>query len=82
MHYLARFQQYKLCKTCLEGESSQDLLLNGDVIRSIPDAIFGFNMYSDKWYVGFSVPQLLTSKIELYSDAVKNAFNTDSIPWK
>ena len=76
----AGFQQYKLCKTCLEGESSQDLLLNGDVIRSIPDAIFGFNMYSDKWYVGFSVPQLLTSKIELYSDAVKNAFNTDSIP--
>ena len=44
------------------------IMFGGDVVRSLPDATFGFNMYGDKWYFGAAIPQLLTIRLNLMDD--------------
>ncbi len=60
------FTQFKIDKAGWNVENTNDPLTQGDIlVQSVPDATFGFNLYSKKWYVGFSIPQLLTSNLDL-----------------
>ena len=54
----------------------------GDVVRTLPDATFGFNLYSDNWYFGVSVPQLLSSELNLMDDDFARIYDTTSINGK
>ena len=35
-----------------------DNAVQGDIVRLVPDATFGFNTYGKNWYAGLSIPQL------------------------
>ena len=73
------FTQYKLTKDGLGVEDLNDpLVLGGDVVRSTPDATFGFNMYGDKWYFGAAIPQLLTINLNLIDDDFSRIYNVYS----
>ena len=63
------FTQWKICKQCLDAEDINDVVLKGgNLVRSAPDATFGFNMYGDKWYLGAAIPQLLSANLDLMDD--------------
>jgi type IX secretion system PorP/SprF family membrane protein len=63
------FTQFKLTKQGLNILDQDDpYMQGGDVVRSTPDATFGFNMYGDKWYFGVAIPQLLTMNLNLIDD--------------
>ena len=51
----------------------------GDVVRSTPDATFGFNMYGEKWYFGAAIPQLLSMNLNLIDDDFVRIYNTDDV---
>jgi type IX secretion system PorP/SprF family membrane protein len=73
------FTQFKICKECLEVEDQNDpLMLGGDVVRTLPDATFGFNVYADNWYFGAAVPQLLSIKLNLMDDDFARIYDTTS----
>jgi len=60
------FTQFKITKQGLNIEDQNDPYMDGgDVVKSIPDATFGFNMYGDKWYFGAAIPQLLSNNLDL-----------------
>ena len=60
------FTQFKIDKNGWNVANPNDPLTQGDVIvETVPDATFGFNFYSEKWYLGVSVPQLLSSNLNL-----------------
>ncbi len=61
----AGFLQYKLIKSQLNIQDVDDPLLSGaDVVKVVPDAIFGVNAYAKNWYVGISIPQLIGNNID------------------
>ncbi len=63
------FTQFKITKQGLNVLDANDkLLLGGDVVRTAPDATFGFNFSGEKWYVGMSIPHLLSSNLDLMGD--------------
>ena len=63
------FTQFRLTKQGLNILDQDDpYMQGGDVVRSTPDATFGFNMYGDKWYFGAAIPQLLTMNLNLIDD--------------
>ena len=66
----AGFVQWKICNDCLTAKDPDDLLDNGNIVESAPDATFGFNMYGDKWYIGAAIPQLLGANLDLVPDNV------------
>lgn len=73
------FSQFKLTKKGLDVEDQNDpYMQGGDVVRTAPDATFGFNMYGDKWYFGAAVPQLLSSNLNLIDDDFVKIYNTNS----
>ena len=61
------FTQFKIDQKGWNLLHSSDPLIDGDVLVDlVPDATFGLNIYSEeKWYVGFSIPQLLNSSLSL-----------------
>ncbi|MDP7567429.1 MAG: PorP/SprF family type IX secretion system membrane protein, partial [Flavobacteriales bacterium] len=63
----AGFSQFKILK---EGLNFEDNFANeaqgGDIVRTVPDATFGFNTYGKNWYFGLSIPQLLSYSPDLY----------------
>ena len=60
------FTQFKIDKNGWNVANPNDPLTQGDVIvETVPDATFGFNFYSEKWYLGVSIPQLLSSNLNL-----------------
>ena len=60
------FLQYRLVKSELSVQNQMDpMFAGGDVVRSIPDATFGLNTYGKNWYAGVSIPQLISSNIDL-----------------
>jgi len=62
----AGFLQYRLVKDQLTWYQEDDPdAVGGDVVRAIPDATFGINTYGKNWYVGLSIPQLLSNNIDL-----------------
>ena len=64
------FTQFKIDKAGWNNYHSDDPLMDGaEVVNLVPDATFGLNIYNkDKWYLGFSVPQLLNSKLTLIDE--------------
>ena len=65
----AGFVQYKLIVSQLEYANQNDpLFLGGDVVRTIPDAVFGINTYGENWYIGLSIPQLLSTNVDFIDE--------------
>ena len=61
----AGFLQYKIIKDQLTVQNPNDpYFVGGDVVRSLPDATFGTVLYSNKWYAGVSIPQLLANNLD------------------
>lgn len=56
------------------AEQGDPALMNALQSQLVFDASFGATMYSDDWYVGFSMPQLLQNQIRLY-DSVNQDIN-------
>jgi len=70
------FTQFKITKQGLNILDLNDrILLGGDVVRSAPDATFGFNIYGNKWYLGAAIPQLLSTNLNLMSDDYTRIYN-------
>lgn len=49
-------------------ESDDDIITNGVQSVLLPDAGFGLYLYHEKYYVGFSAPQLLNSRVNFFKD--------------
>jgi len=72
------FTQYKIDKNGWNVANPNDPLTQGDVIvETVPDATFGFNFYSNDWYLGLAIPQLLTSNLNLLDDNLANALSSE-----
>ena len=72
------FTQFKIDKNGWNVANPNDPLTQGDVIvESVPDATFGFNLYSDNWYFGVSIPQLLTSNLNLLDNNFASTLAND-----
>jgi type IX secretion system PorP/SprF family membrane protein len=68
--------QYKLTKNGLNVEHQLDpYMQGGDVVRSVPDATFGFNLFGKKWYIGAAIPQLLSANLNLMDDDYTRIYN-------
>ena len=58
---------------------TDDPFMQGNKIsRSVPDATFGFNMYAKNWYIGASIPQLLSNNINLIDEDFYRDYNQES----
>ena len=74
------FSQFKITKNGLEYKDKNDpFMQGGDVVRSTPDATFGFNMHGEKWYFGAAIPQLLSMNLNLIDDDFVRIYNTDDV---
>jgi type IX secretion system PorP/SprF family membrane protein len=73
------FTQFKIDKAGWNNYHSDDPLMDGsEVVNLVPDATFGLNIYNkDKWYLGFSIPQLLNSKLTLIDEDFANNLSLD-----
>jgi type IX secretion system PorP/SprF family membrane protein len=75
----AGFSQFKILK---EGLNFEDNFANeaqgGDIVRTVPDATFGFNTYGKNWYFGLSIPQLLSYSPDLYDRNFYNNLDEES----
>ena len=72
------FTQFKIDKNGWNVANPNDPLTQGDVIvETVPDATFGFNFYSNDWYLGLAIPQLLTSNLNLLDDNLANALSSE-----
>ena len=74
------FTQFKIDKEGWNILDSRDPIMDGaEVVNLVPDATFGFNLYDrqNKWYIGFSVPQLLNSKLTLLDEDFSNNVSLD-----
>jgi len=73
------FTQFKIDKVGWNTYHSDDpLMVDAEVVNLVPDATFGLNIYNkDKWYLGFSIPQLLNSKLTLIDDDFANNLSLD-----
>ena len=72
------FTQFKIDKNGWNVANPNDPLTQGDVIvETVPDATFGFNFYSNNWYLGLAIPQLLTSNLNLLDDNLANALTNE-----
>jgi type IX secretion system PorP/SprF family membrane protein len=49
-------------------ESDDDIITNGVQSVLLPDAGFGLYLYHEKYYFGFSAPQLLNSRVTFFKD--------------
>lgn len=67
----AGFLQYRLVKSQLEFVDLDDpSAQGGDIVRSIPDATYGMNIYAKNWYLGLSFQQLLSNNLNLLDENV------------
>tara|TARA_B110000483_G_C18044633_1_gene483996 strand:- start:365 stop:982 length:618 start_codon:yes stop_codon:yes gene_type:complete len=74
------FTQFKITKNGLNVKDKNDIFMQGgDVVRSTPDATFGFNMYGKKWYFGAAIPQLLSMNLNLIDDDFVRIYNSDNV---
>lgn len=73
------FTQFKIIKNNIPVVDQDDpLMLGGDVVRTLPDATFGFNVSGNKWYIGAAIPQLLSSELKLMDDDFARIYDTTS----
>jgi|TARA_B110000196_G_scaffold66281_1_gene56010 type IX secretion system PorP/SprF family membrane protein len=72
------FTQMKIDPSLLNVFDLDDPIMNGGVLESsVPDATFAFYLYSNDWYVGASIPQLLNSNLGFFDDKYIDAYNID-----
>lgn len=65
------FYQFNLNKSELSFKNPDDnVLITSEDNMIVPDASFGTYLYSDVFYVGISVPQLIERNIDLKSDNI------------
>jgi len=64
------FYQYKLDRDLILEEENDEAYMAAGESMFVPDVSFGVYFYSDKYYVGLAVPQLLSRKVDLKSDKV------------
>ena len=76
------FTQFKIIKDLQTEHQNDPLLEGGDVVRTLPDATFGANLFGDNWYLGLSIPQLLSSELNLMDDDFTRIYDTTSINGK
>lgn len=50
------------------AEAGDPALLSNLQAQTVFDATFGVSVYTDTWYAGFSLPQLLQNQLRLYDD--------------
>ncbi len=62
--------QFNLKKSELTVEDPDDPIFAGEDKMIVPDANFGTYLYSENYYLGLSVPQLVNRNIDLKSDNV------------
>ena len=72
------FTQFKIIKNIPVRDPNDPLMLGGDVVRTLPDATFGFNVSGNKWYIGAAIPQLLSSELKLMDDDFARIYDTTS----
>lgn len=72
------FTQFKIIKDLQTEHQDDPLLKGGDIVRTLPDATFGFNLSGKKWYIGLAIPQLLTSELKLMDDDFASIYDTIS----
>ena len=73
------FTQFKIIKNNIPVMDQDDpLMLGGDVVRTLPDATFGFNVSGNKWYIGAAIPQLLSSELKLMDPKFARIYDTTS----
>ena len=64
----ALFFQYTIDQSQLTlGQTNDPVITGNSVSRFTPDAAFGVYYYTDKYYLGFSIPNLLQSKLDLFN---------------
>ena len=74
------FTQFKITTQGLSLEDRSDpYMKNGDIVRSTPDATFGFNMYAEKWYFGAAIPQLLSMNLDLIDDDFRTIYDANNL---
>ena len=74
------FTQFKITTQGLSLENPDDpYMKNGDIVRSTPDATFGFNMYGEKWYFGAAIPQLLSMNLNLIDDDFRTIYDANNL---
>ena len=63
------FTQFRLIKSTISVQQADDpFIQGGDIVRTLPDAIFALNFFTEKWYLGLSVPQLLSTELNLMDE--------------
>jgi type IX secretion system PorP/SprF family membrane protein len=73
------FTQFRLIKAGMNLQHQEDpYMKGGDVVRTTPDATFGFNMYGEKWYFGAAIPQLLSVNLNLIDDDFARIYDKSS----
>lgn len=72
------FTQFKIIKNIPVRDPNDPLMLGGDVVRTLPDATFGFNVSGNKWYIGAAIPQLLSSELKLMDPKFARIYDTTS----
>ena len=73
------FTQFKITKQGLNPQHLLDpLMKGGNVVRTLPDATFGLNMFGDNWYLGAAIPQLLSSNLNLMDDDFSRIYEAES----
>ena len=74
------FTQFKITTQGLTMQDPNDpVIADGDIVRSSPDATFGFNIFGKKWYFGAAIPQLLSMNLNLIDDDFVRIYNTDDV---
>ena len=72
------FSQIKIDPSLINFEDVQDpLMTNGILNSTVPDATFAFNLYTKKWFIGASIPQLLNSKMGFFEEDFLEVYNLD-----
>ena len=72
------FTQFKIIKNLQTEHQDDPLLKGGDIVRTLPDATFGFNLSGKGSYIGLAIPQLLTSELKLMDDNFASIYDTIS----
>ena len=74
------FTQFKITTQGLTMQDPNDpVIADGDIVRSSPDATFGFNIFGKKWYFGAAIPQLLSMNLNLIDDNFRKIYNANNL---
>tara|TARA_B100001175_G_C19391506_1_gene581678 strand:+ start:97 stop:1032 length:936 start_codon:yes stop_codon:yes gene_type:complete len=71
----AGFTQIKIDPGHLHFKQFEPQAQNGILSSSVPDATFGFYLYTKSWYFGASIPQLLNSNLGFFDDEYLETYN-------